>query len=150
MYWLLLLLTFHSVAAEQHIKNYQALIERSGQNYAADVSFHEHEQYWTFLNEPYSLEINSQRIVLRDRVDFSEKKINWHEIDEDFKWLSLFPRLQQSLASMPEHSHILEHRFDYPEGSWLIHQKNQSHSYIARWLPRHEQQIDLILMLKEI
>lgn len=129
--------------------NYQAFIERGGQTYAAHAEFLSGQrQQWDFVSEPYSLSVNSSSIILHDHLDNSDKMISWLDIQDDFSWLMLFPCLQKSLESFDSQPLIAEQRFDFDEGSWILH-RHQSQGLIGHWLPHGKHQDELILILKK-
>lgn len=128
---------------------YQAFIERGGQTYAAHAEFLSGlRQHWQFISEPYSLSISSASIVLHDHVDNSDKLISWADLQDDFSWLMLFPCLQKSLDAFAENTLITEQRFDFDEGSWILH-RHKSQGLIGHWLPHGKHQDELILILKK-
>lgn len=129
--------------------SYQAFIERGGQTYAAHAEFlSEQRQHWDFLSEPYSLSVSSSSIVLHDHLDNSDKMISWLDIQDDFSWLMLFPCLQKSLEAFERQPLISEQRFDFEEGSWILH-RHTTQDLIGHWLPQGRHQDELILILKK-
>jgi hypothetical protein len=134
-------------ASDKTVVSYQAIIERSGQSYAADLQLMGDVQSWDFIAEPYKLTIDQKSISLQDKIDKSVQVMAWNNIEQDFDWLILFPCLQKSLQSIEKNAHINQQRFDFEAGSWVI-QQNSKDQMLAQWLPHNDSQESLTIILQ--
>lgn len=133
-------------AQENH--NYYAAIERGGQIYQAQVSFSAKEQLWDFSAEPYTLTVTEEFVRLHDKIDKSEYEMSWAEVEQDFHWLVLFPCLKKSLEKIALDMSVNEQRFDFDEGSWVLHRRSGG-DWVGHWISKDPQEDDLVLFLDE-